>query len=153
MVMGFGKEDHRVKMPFSSHHICFHDIWVLINFIPHLLNLLTTGKENITLLLNNYFLASLEEDLSYYVILLLHFPHLAFKHMFRGTFIANEGESTSDWDHFICFYLIRYQCFWNIFASEHDSTLSIIFIVIFLLKLFPVTLIKLIHHLTFLWCS
>lgn len=99
--MGFGEEDHRVKMPFFLHHLCFHDIWVLINFIPHLLNLLTRGKANITLALNNYVLASLEEDLSYYVILFLHFQYLAFKHIYRDTFIANEGESASDWEHFV----------------------------------------------------
>lgn len=151
--MGFGEEDHRVKMPFFLHHLCFHDIWVLINFIPHLLNLLTRGKANITLALNNYVLASLEEDLSYYVILFLHFQYLAFKHIYRDTFIANEGESASDWEHFICFHLIQYECFWNIFASEHDSSLCITFIGIFLPKLFHVTLIKLIHHLIFLWCS
>lgn len=53
MVMSFGEEDHRFKMPSSLHQICLHDIWILVNFIPYLH---TTGKANITLFLKNYLL-------------------------------------------------------------------------------------------------
>lgn len=102
--------------------LCFH-IRVLINFTPHLLDLLSTEEANTAVILRIiYWLHWKRTHLL--CNLTWHFQQLAFKHIVRGFFTANEGESASDEEQFICFHFIQHQCSWNIFASEHDSYLS-----------------------------
>lgn len=55
--------------------ICFPNIWVLINFIPHLLNLLKTGEENIAVIFRIIYWLSWKE---FHLLCNLTFTHLTF---------------------------------------------------------------------------